>query len=83
MWWNFDIIVCKPQGGLDHVKSQIPQWGKEADRMHEAVQKTDEVSIVRVLARFTNKQRTKLMKTYKEKFDEVSKEYFTEQLLFS
>lgn len=57
-------------GGLDHVKSQIPQWGKEADRMHEAVQKTDEVSIVRVLARFTNKQRTKLMKTYKEKFDE-------------
>lgn len=58
---------------MDHVRSQIPQWEKEADRMHEAVQNTDEVSIVRVLARFTNKQRRKLLKTYKEKFDAVSK----------
>ncbi|KAJ7358848.1 Annexin A6 [Desmophyllum pertusum] len=49
-----------------------PHWDKEADRLHEAVQGlgSDEVSIVRVLARFTNKQRHRLLKEYRERFHE-------------
>ena len=55
------------------IRAQIPQWDKEAAGLREAVQSSDEVSIVRVLARFTNKQRKKLIKIYKENFNEVRK----------
>ena len=55
------------------IRAQIPQWDKEAARLREAVESSDEVSIVRVLARFTNKQRKKLIKIYKENFNEVRK----------
>ena len=54
---------------------QIPQWDKEAERLHDAVKGAarDDVYIVRILARFTNKQRKKLLKAYKEQFNEVRK----------
>lgn len=55
---------------------QPPNWDKEAERLHDAVQGlgTDEACIVRVLARFTNKQRQRLLKAYKERFHEVRTE---------
>ncbi len=50
-----------------------PNWEKEADRLHDAVQGlgTDEACIVRVLARFTNKERQRLLKAYRERYLEV------------
>ncbi|XP_078349458.1 annexin A13-like isoform X3 [Oculina patagonica] len=47
-----------------------PNWEKEADRLHDAVQGlgTDEACIVRVLARFTNKERQRLLKAYRERY---------------
>lgn len=63
----------------------LPHWDKEADRLHEAVQGlgSDEVSIVRVLARFTNKQRHRLLKEYRERFHEVRKTLISWPFLLS
>jgi len=59
-------------GGLGPIRNQIPNWDKEADRLHDAVSGlgTDEDCVVRILARFTNKQRKRLLKAYKERFNE-------------
>lgn len=58
--------------GLNPPSTQIPNWDKEADWLRGAVNDlgTDEVCIVRMMARFTNKQRQKLLKVYKERFNE-------------
>lgn len=61
------------QGGLHSNRLQPPDWDKEAEHLHDAVrgQGSDEVCIVRILARFTNRQRKRLLQTYKERFHEV------------
>lgn len=63
------------QGGLASNTLQPPNWDKEADRLYDAVrgQGTDEVCVVRILARFTNKQRKRLLQAYTERFHEVRK----------
>lgn len=62
--------LCK--GGLGSNRLQPPIWDKEADHLHDAVrgQGTDEVCIVRILARFTNRQRKRLLQEYTERFHE-------------
>lgn len=54
------------------ISTEPPNWDKEADVLRDAFQGlgTDEMSIVRVLARFTNRQRRKLLGVYKERFNE-------------
>ena len=61
------------QGGLGSNRLQPPNWDKEADHLHDAVQGlgTDEVCIVTVLARFTNRERKRLLQAYTERFHEV------------
>lgn len=63
------------QGRNEVSSSEPPNWDKEADRLRDAIQGlgTDEISIVRVLARFTNRQRRKLLRVYKERFNEVKR----------
>ena len=63
------------QGGVGSNTLQPPNWDKEADRLHDAVRGlgTDEVCVVRILARFTNKQRKRLLQAYTERFHEVRK----------
>lgn len=70
----------KFSGSMGPIRAQIPQWDKEAAGLREAVQSSDEVSIVRVLARFTNKQRKKLIKIYKENFNEDLESVLKSQL---
>ena len=54
---------------------QTLQWEKEVDQLHQAVQGlgTDETCIVQVLARLTNKERRKIIKFYRERFEKVRK----------
>ena len=63
------------QGRNEVSSSEPPNWDKEADRLRDAIQGlgTDEISIVRVLARLTNRQRRKLLRVYKERFNEVKR----------
>lgn len=63
------------QAGLASNTLQPLNWDKEADRLYDAVrgQGTDEVCVVRILARFTNKQRKRLLQAYTERFHEVRK----------
>lgn len=59
--------------GRNEVSSwEPPNWDKEAGRLRDAIRGlgTDEISIVRVLARLTNRQRRKLLRVYKERFNE-------------
>ena len=57
---------------------------KEAGRLHDAVKGlgTDETCIVRILAKFTNKGRKRLLKAYKDRFNEVSKTTYTKREFF-
>ena len=63
------------QGRNEVSSSEPPNWDKEADRLRDSIQGlgTDEISIVRVLARLTNRQRRKLLRVYKERFNEVKR----------
>ncbi|XP_020619090.1 annexin A13-like isoform X1 [Orbicella faveolata] len=64
--------LCKVQGGLDSNRLHPPNWDKEADHLHDAVrgQGSDGVCIVRILAKFTNRQRKRLLQAYTERFHE-------------
>lgn len=66
---------CNMQAGLGSNRLQPPNWDKEADQLQDAMrgQGTDEVCIVKILARFTNRQRKRLLQAYKERFHEVGK----------
>ena len=57
---------------------------KEAGRLHDAVKGlgTDETCIVRILSKFTNKGRKRLLKAYKDRFNEVSKTTYTKREFF-
>lgn len=61
------------QAGLGSNRLQPPNWDKEADHLHDAMRgnDTDEVCIVKILARFTNRQRKRLLQAYTERFNEV------------
>ena len=63
------------QGRNEVSSSEPPNWDKEAGRLRDAIRGlgTDEISIVRVLARLTNRQRRKLLRVYKERFNEVKR----------
>lgn len=63
------------QAGLGSNRLQPPNWDKEADQLQDAMrgQGTEEVCIVKILARFTNRQRKRLLQAYKERFHEVGK----------
>ena len=65
------------QGGQDSSRLQPPNWDKEVDQLYDAVrgQGTDEVCIVKILARFTNRQRKRLLQAYKERFHKVRKTF--------
>ena len=67
------MILSSRQGGLGTARMQIPNWDKEADRLHDSIKGlgTDELCIVRILSRFTHKERKKLLKAYKERFNNV------------
>lgn len=62
--------LCK--AGLGSNRLQPPNWDMEADQLQDAMrgQGTDEVCIVKILARFTNRQRKRLLQAYKEQFHE-------------
>lgn len=61
------------QAGLGSNRLQPPNWDKEVDQLQDAMrgQGTDEVCIVKILAKFTNRQRKRLLQAYKERFHEV------------
>lgn len=67
MWQFFPVQSSSYPGRL------LPQWELEATRLYEAKKGlgTDEDTITGVLARFRNRERQKLLKVYKEKYDEV------------
>ena len=72
------------QGGLSPTRTKNLNMDKEAGRLHDAVKGlgTDEKCIVRILAKFTSKGRKRLLKAYKDRFNEVSKTTHTKRELF-
>ena len=78
------MILLSLQGGLSPTTTKNLNMDKEAGRLHDAVKGlgTDETCIVRILSKFTNKGRKRLLKAYKDRFNEVSKTTYTKREFF-
>ena len=78
------MILLSLQGGLSPTITKNLNMDKEAGRLHDAVKGlgTDETCIVRILSKFTNKGRKRLLKAYKDRFNEVSKTTYTKREFF-
>lgn len=78
------MILLSLQGGLSPTRTKNLNMDKEAGRLHDAVKGlgTDETCIVRILAKFTNKGRKRLLKAYKDRFNEVSKTTYSKREFF-
>ena len=78
------MIFLSLQGGLSPTRTKNLNMDKEAGRLHDAVKGlgTDETCIVRILAKFTNKGRKRLLKAYKDRFNEASNITYTKREFF-
>ena len=58
---------------MSNNRRPVSRWVEEARRLHIAVEcnKTDDVTILEVVASLKNKERQKLLKVYQDEYNEV------------